>query len=229
MTCWLGLLLSCCAGDFPAEVEAAARAVTVRVANLSRNLDGSGTLVGQGKGGIYVLTAAHLAEDDDRLEISTFNDASYPKPAAVYRNVTVVAREPDADLALLRLDTADRPTAVVGRCPPAEVPRGRFTGLTVGCTGGRAPSCLPDAISGKRHVRRPGAAAAWFWEAETPQAVGRSGGPLLDGRGRLLGVCSGRSDGKGYYAHLDELQRFLKRHGLDGSDRAGGGEGGIRK
>src|SRR5262245_57450487 len=221
MNGWLAVLLVGCAGDFPAEVESVARAVTVRVANLSRNLAGSGVVVRQGKGCVYVLTAAHLTEDEDRLEVSTFNDASYPRPVAMCRDVTVVAREPDADLALLRLDTADRAPAVVRRCPPEDLPPpGRFTALTAGCTGRRAPSCLSDTVLGKRQVRRPGAAAAWFWEAAAPQAVGRSGGPLLDGRGRLLGVGSGRSDGKGYYTHLDEVQRFLKRHGLEGADDA---------
>jgi hypothetical protein len=49
--------------------------------------------------------------------------------------------------------------------------------------------------------------------AERPVG-GMSGGPLLDARGRVIGVCSAaKPDGPGYYAHLDEVLAGLKSQG----------------
>jgi hypothetical protein len=53
------------------------------------------------------------------------------------------------------------------------------------------------------------------WQTEKTPARGRSGGPLLDRRGLLIGLDSGAGDGKGYYVHVEELHAFLKRNGLD--------------
>ena len=43
---------------------------------------------------------------------------------------------------------------------------------------------------------------------------GRSGGPLLDADGRLIGVCSGTQEGMNYYTHPDEIRGALQRHRL---------------
>jgi len=64
------------------------------------------------------------------------------------------------------------------------------------------PKIKPD---GTKHV---------FWEGQEASVVGRSGGPLIDRRGNLVGVCSGKSGGKGYYVHLDYVYEALDREGL---------------
>jgi S1-C subfamily serine protease len=46
-------------------------------------------------------------------------------------------------------------------------------------------------------------------------AKGRSGGPLIDQRGFVIGICSGTSDGKGYFTHTHEIHRFLKQNAFD--------------
>ena len=70
-------------------------------------------------------------------------------------------------------------------------------------------------MTGPKRARRPGVeTAVRVWETSQPPAQGRSGGPLLDRQGQLLGIGSGSSGGKGYFSHLDEIERFLKRNGL---------------
>jgi trypsin len=64
-------------------------------------------------------------------------------------------------------------------------------------------------------VRKPGAnTSVLCWETAKTPAKGRSGGPLVDRRGYLIGVDSGAGDGKGYYIHIEEVHAFLKRNGL---------------
>jgi S1-C subfamily serine protease len=70
-------------------------------------------------------------------------------------------------------------------------------------------------VRGPRKVRKPGEReAARYWETAAPPAGGRSGGPLLDRAGRVIGVASGAGDGRGYYAHAEEVHRFLRQNGL---------------
>jgi hypothetical protein len=76
-----------------------------------------------------------------------------------------------------------------------------------------------DEVLWKKLVRRQGAGkSAYFWELAGKQAEGRSGGPLLDKRGYLLGVCSGTNREKSYFCHTDEVRAFFKRSGFDRLD-----------
>jgi S1-C subfamily serine protease len=151
-----------------------------------------------------------------RVEVSTYSTASHPKPAAVYR-AEVIATADGPDLAVLRFATRDELPASVTVCPPSKVPEGRdFAALSVGRGAGGAPAAALEDVRGKRRVHRPGAdSRVLCWETAKAPAKGRSGGPLLDRRGYLIGVDSGAGDGKGYYAHVEEVHAFLKRNGLE--------------
>jgi S1-C subfamily serine protease len=199
--------------DFPKALQMQAVAATVRIANRSERSEGTGVMIGRKEGAVYVLTAAHLVARGDRLEISTFSDKSYPQPVKTYDKVEVLLRTRDIrDLALLRIITDDAVPALMPLCLPRKLPtKGSFTALSVGCGASRTPMCMLEKVSKEKKIRRPpGREMAHFWEAEVEQAAGRSGGPLLDTEGRLIGVASGASEGKGYYAHGAEIHGWLK-------------------
>ncbi len=201
------------AKEFSKEQRAAALGATVRLVNVARHCEGSGAVVGRGGPHVYILTAAHVVDGTDKVEIHTYSAASPPEAKGVYKSGEVVARTKDArDLALVRVATRDEMPGRLRICPPRLVPAARgFAALSVGCADGKAPSCRDETVAGKKLIRRPGEREAVLtWEAKGRPAEGRSGGPLVDARGYLLGVCSGASGREGYYCHTDVIHEFLK-------------------
>ena len=201
--------------DFPRPAQEAAVTATVRVTNLTTRGRGSGAVIGRGGPFVYVLTANHVVEGAERVEVATFSARSYPRPEAVSPSAKVLARSAEADLAVLRFAAPGPPPGSLRVCPPALVPAGRdFPALGVGCPE-RVPTCVADVVRVKRRVRRPGAeGAAAYWETERPVVRGRSGGPLVDRRGYLIGVAGGTNADRGYYSHPEEIHAFLRRNGL---------------
>jgi S1-C subfamily serine protease len=202
--------------DFSRARQEAAVAATVRVVNPATDDEGSGALLRRSGPFAYVLTADHVVRGADELTVCTFSARSYPKPEHVCRSARVLARDEAADLALLRMPAAEAPPGWLRVCPPSAVPaRTGFAALGVGCTADDPPTCRSETVRGRRKVRKPSVdGSAWYWETGQAPAKGRSGGPLLDPRGYLIGVCSGASEGKGYYSHPEEIHRFLKANGL---------------
>jgi hypothetical protein len=118
-------------------------------------------------------------------------------------------------LAVVRVGTRDKVPAVLPLCPAAKAPTNKdFAAVSVGCDGGKAPTCRAETVKGRKAVRRPGEDAVVSWEVERAPAAGRSGGPLVDRRGYVLGIASGASDDRGYYVHPEEIARFLNKHVL---------------
>jgi S1-C subfamily serine protease len=199
---------------FPKALQTTAVTGTVRVVNATTKVEGSGALIGRSGPYIYILTANHVANRADRLELSVFTGESYPKADRVYRNGEVVAQSAKGDLALVRLATQDAMPAMLRICPPKRIPDGKdFAALSVGCER-EMPTVGLETVKGKRLIRkRDNEPAGAYWEIAAAQARGRSGGPLLDREGRVIGICSGVGDGKGYYTHTEQLHRFLRQHG----------------
>jgi V8-like Glu-specific endopeptidase len=199
--------------DVPKPLKDRALAATVRIINHTRRTEGSGVLIGRKDQSTYILTAGHLLERGDRLEISTFSVSSYPEAERVYKKVEVVALTKDMrDLALLRLSGDDAPRRNLTLCPLPLLPKEKeFDALSVGCGFAAAPICVLEKVKGAKQVHRDEKMKpALFWETADEQTPGRSGGPLLDRRGRVIGIASGANDGKGYYSHAEEIYRWLK-------------------
>lgn len=204
------------ADGFPNELVASATWATVRVlADGGKATKGSGVVVGVREPFIYILTAAHVVRNANRLAVQTFDAHSYPQPAQIYSPVQVLAQRDDLDLAILRV-TGKSAVSSLPICPVRDVPTEvGFQGLTVGCNGDQPPTALATTVESKKVVRRTadGAPVA-MWEVVPEPAKGRSGGALINGRGYVIGIGSGTSTGKGYYAHVDDARKMLEQAAL---------------
>jgi S1-C subfamily serine protease len=202
--------------DFPAKLQSRARMATVRVLCPAKKSEGSGVIVGRTGGFVYVLTANHIVEGADMVEIAAF---SQKNEQSLHRNCRIVAKGAGLrDLALIRMEADEKETfSILPVCPVESVPKtDGFPALALGCSEGREPTAIVCGALRKKNVRRNGeAGAVYLWEAPDAVAKGRSGGPIIDGRGLVLGICSGTNDGKGYYTHIHDLHRFLKQNGFD--------------
>jgi S1-C subfamily serine protease len=207
---------------FPESLQQTSLAATVRIVNTADRSVGSGAIIARDPF-VYVLTAHHIVSDIKSVEVHTYSKESHPDPAGVYSHATVVANSESADLAVIRFSTRDpmpEPLPIV----PLELepqnlePESRFPVLTVGYDDqDSAPRCIAAEVIDTKRVRRTaGDAAVTVWEVARESAPGRSGGPLIDQRGFVLGIASGIAEGKGYFTHTEEIHRFLKQNGLQG-------------
>jgi S1-C subfamily serine protease len=160
-----------------------------------------------------VLTAAHAVATPGVREVHYFTQESYPERAKVFTRVTTVATWPAADVALLSVAVGDWPAPVLKLAGPGQRPKTfPTTALSVGCTAAGSPTAREEQIQAKRLVRRPEGAVAFFWQCQAASLPGRSGGPLLDRNGRVIGLAAATQSGRGFYAHLDEILAALKKH-----------------
>ncbi|MBV9126153.1 MAG: trypsin-like peptidase domain-containing protein, partial [Planctomycetes bacterium] len=191
-------------------------AATVRIVMVPEGAQGTGTIIDASPPLVYVLTACHVVEGAQRLDVFTFPESPAAGQGQGPWSGEVIARAKASDLALVRLVGRGVRVAPVRVCPPSLVPGFMpFPVLTAGCDGGGAPSCQTDILRGKvRAARWDGESAALYWEALHPPAAGRSGGAIVGRQGYLLGVCSGSYNHKGYYVSLEEIDRFLKDNGF---------------
>jgi S1-C subfamily serine protease len=174
---------------------------------------GTGIVIGVKDGFAYLLTANHVAAAD-RVEVQFTSRENYPKPAWYGDGATVVARWPDPDLALVRFPVGKHEVTVLPLAPAGQRPKAfPVRAASVGAATDDAATARGETVEAKVFVKREGKGGAFFWRTKTPPEPGRSGGPLLDARGRVIGIAVAARDGVGYYAHHDEILAALKRGG----------------
>ncbi len=145
---------------------------------------GSGIIINE-KG--YILTNYHVIKDADALEVKTFDGAVYDN----YKRkeaVEVVGYDEESDLAVLRipekkdgkhavLDFADSDALRVGQWAIAiGAPFDLDYSVTIGC------------VSQKGRTNMGMSAFDSYIQTDASINPGNSGGPLLDIRGRIIGV-----------------------------------------
>jgi S1-C subfamily serine protease len=186
---------------------------------------GTGVVIGTRNGFGYVLTAAHVVPYDGvevafttrEANLKTHREANV-KPVWYGRSPKVVNRWHDADLALVEFRIPDDlPVPEVPRLPlagPGQRPKSfPFPAWSVGIGPSGGAAVRADRVVAKQAVRPPGRGLAFYWETAVAPEVGRSGGPLLDNDGQIIGLCAAARGEHGYYTHLDEILAALKRDG----------------
>ncbi len=102
-------------------------------------------------------------------------------------------------------------------CPLKELPKKKqFTALSVGCGDKKPPTQLKETVLEAIRAKKTGdAKLCTYFPTEAKATPGRSGGPLIDSHGRVLGICSGVEKNAGYYCHLEDIRQFLSANALD--------------
>jgi S1-C subfamily serine protease len=168
------------------ELEASVQSVAERV---GPSVVGVGRGWGVGSGVVFapgrVLTNAHAVRHDE-VSVS-FADGRR-------ETGTVLASDPDLDLAVIEVETGE--ASPVEWEPDGEIPAGRAV-LALANPGGRGLRVTPGFVSSSsRSFRGPrGRRIAGAIEHTAPLPRGSSGGPLVDARGRLIGINTVRVDG----------------------------------
>ncbi|MGF1579491.1 MAG: serine protease [Gemmataceae bacterium] len=226
LSLWLGPFPVVESKDFTKQQQVAVLRATVRIQNRTNATQGTGVIVGRkarqrGDKTIYyayILTASHLVEGGSKIEIETFTAESYPEAAKRYPYLLsrVVGRTPAtrSDLAIIKLIAPNKPADPIRIYPKRGEKKG-FAGLSLGCEGGKAPTCQLIDVKGKKFVKKQGqVGGGYFWQSKQVPLKGRSGGPLIDRKGFLRGICSISGGGSGYYAHVDEIHRLIRDNDL---------------
>ncbi len=137
---------------------------------------GSGVIVGpQG----YVLTNNHVIETADEIEVAF---AGGRKASA-----EIVGTDPETDLAVLKVDTAELPSIAFGN--PKNLSVGDFV-LAIGNTFGVGQTVTMGIVSAKGRSRLGISTFEDFIQTDAAINPGNSGGALVDAAGNLVGINS---------------------------------------
>jgi hypothetical protein len=205
--------------DFPEALQAKALEATVRVVHPASHGEGSGVVIRYEGGFVYILTAAHIVPpgpDGDDVEISFFPQVK-ARAAIVPIKTEVKGRMHNEDLAVIRLGLKEPPPSVLHLCPiaaaPPKYPSEPMSVLALGMGLLNTPEALADKVRLIKLIKKPDGTQALHWEADQEQPVGRSGGALIDTKSRVIGICSGTMNKKGYYLSIYEIHACLTKNG----------------
>ena len=182
--------------------------------SVPRTASGTGVIIGTKDGNAYLLTAAHVIGDYDAVSLVISSRDNFPQAAFYPDEVKVLARWPDPDVALITFasqgEVVFRATARTGVAAAQGVSRTRAEYRP---RQGPRYHGARGSYPRREFIARDGKQPAFFWQTEAPPQPGRSGGPLLDGHGRVIGIAVAKGGERGYYAHHDEIVAALKRTG----------------
>jgi serine protease Do len=173
--------------DLQGAIQGAASSAGPSVVGIGRHQRGSGVVVADGQ----VLTNAHNLRGDEVTV--TFADGR----SAVG---SVAGVDHDGDLAVIALETTDAPA--IGWATGTSVSVGSVVfGLAASRSGGTRITLGTVSAVGRAFRGPGGRRISGSIEHTAPLASGSSGGPLLDGSGRFVGLNTNRI-GEGFYLAL---------------------------
>ena len=170
-----------------------------------RSGTGSGSVIDdQG----HILTNEHVVANAQRLTVSFGGDKTYP--------ARVVGRDPDTDLAVIKVDAPPSELKVVPLGDSDKLIVGQKV-LAIGNPFGFDRTLTTGVISGlQRPIRaRNGRPIEGAIQTDASINPGNSGGPLLDSQGRMIGINSqilspaGGSVGVGFAVPVSIAKRVV--------------------
>jgi len=159
----------------------------------------------------YILTNNHVVQNSDRLLVALQDGTEY--------EATVIGTDPSIDLALIKIEAEDGekfPTLPLGSSESLRV--GEWV-MTIGNPLGFTQSVTVGIVSAKdRKINLPGTdgGVAEFIQTDAAINRGNSGGPLLDTRGRVVGINTAinranMAEGIGFAVQIDEASKAMKQ------------------
>jgi serine protease Do len=142
----------------------------------------------------YILTNNHVVADADRVTVTLYDRRIF--------QARVIGRDPNTDVALIKIDATGLPTAVLGDDRQVQVgqpvvaignPLGLRSTVTTGIVSAKERSSLSDLLGTQYAV-------ADFIQTDAAINPGNSGGPLVDLAGRVIGINSAIQSPTGTYA-----------------------------
>ncbi len=143
----------------------------------------------------YILTNNHVVENFDRVNVTLTDHRVF--------KAKVVGRDPSTDVAVIKIDGKDLPTAALGNDEGTRVgewvlaignPLGLDFTVTAGIVSakGRGGTDLPGLGRGDYSITD-------FIQTDAAINPGNSGGPLVNSRGEVIGINSAIASQNGYY------------------------------
>ncbi len=171
----------------------------------AREGSGSGSVIDQAG---HILTNNHVIEGAQRVAVSFGGQRNYA--------ATVVGRDPDTDLAIIKLvERPKEPLTVVPLGDSSKLEVGQKV-LAIGNPFGLDRTLTTGVISGlQRTIRARNDRPIEGVQTDASINPGNSGGPLLDSQGRMIGINSqilspsGVSAGVGFAVPVNVAKRVI--------------------
>ncbi|MCC6727151.1 MAG: trypsin-like peptidase domain-containing protein [Saprospiraceae bacterium] len=139
----------------------------------------------------YIITNNHVVEFADEVEVTTFDNKTYP--------AKIIGTYPDGDLAVLKIEAKNLPTLRMGNSDEAKI--GEWV-LAVGNPLELNSTVTAGIISAKGrdiNIIKGKAPIESFIQTDAAVNPGNSGGALVDANGRLLGINTAIATQTGYF------------------------------
>jgi thiol-disulfide isomerase/thioredoxin len=198
----------------PEEIEMLRRTVRIKVIDSQGQSYGTGAIIDTRQGEALVLTCGHLFRTPDgktpQVVVETFDAAPSGVRVADELAGEIISYDLKRDVGLVSI----RPKQPVQIATVASSPQGIEVNArvwNVGCNQGQDPTVRSSLITAIDRYHGPPNI-----ETSGAPVVGRSGGPLFNSQGQVIGVCyaADEKDDEGLYAGLGSLHAELDKLGL---------------
>ncbi|MDP6635531.1 MAG: trypsin-like peptidase domain-containing protein [Phycisphaerae bacterium] len=168
---------------------------------------------GQGSGFLispdgYLITNYHVIAGETRIKITVFRQGERGFGQEYYKKVKIIALNPYSDLALLKIEEADKPFAYAYLGDIKDVTDGRQV-FAIGNPMGLTRTVSQGIVSTKNRNYQ----GQIYIQTTTDINPGNSGGPLFNLKGEIIGVTSMGYvylGGLNFAIPVDVVKRFIE-------------------